>query len=742
MTTGAGVERAVGARFLAFLRTELAPTPGRGRVTLRIVVACLTATGLVMGLHAPHGDWIVWTIFHVNSEDAGASLIHGVQRVVSTLAGAAVGMLIVIAFADEPQFMFVAIGVAVAVCMFLSRTTSARDSSVLAAFTMLLVVTSRLDSPGVEVETALWRALMILVGVVLGTGAQLVLWPQDPEQRLLDDVVQRLARVEGLLARAAAATPGPPRRPDLVMVSGLSRELDLLANAEARYPSLRRRHTEQIALVTEMERLLTNAVWLVDLIEDPSRPYRLDEGLRSRLTALGAACARRRADLAARKPQATDDMPYPSAGPAEPGVGLETLIAYMEGTLARMAAATGFLNPSGTGAARFAPRRSPLDSAARAPFFTPTFSLANTADMKFALKCALAVEICLLIALGLDWPGLLQATVTCAIVAQSTLGASVFKAFLRLAGAVVGGLLGLIVILAVMPNVESLAGLMLPFAACFWIAGWLEAGSSRIAYAGLQAGMAFGVSVLDVFGPATDLVPPRDRVLSILLGIAVTGTIYHWIWPVRASRAIRPALAAALRAMAVLAEWKRAVGGYASEVAVAARHRTMVYRELGTVLRLREESILEPGADAPPARAERDRLLELAGDAQGVFLALLALARHRLETDAVSVPAEAATPLDDFDRGVRLTLEAIADTIEGKATRSFPDMRGALEGLEHLEAASSAPSAQVDVALRTRLKREVTTRRHVLGHLERLSRQALGRPADLSGPGAPDPDSR
>ena len=37
--------------------------------------------------------------------------------------------------------------------------TSARDSSVLAGFTMLLVVTSRLDSPGVEVETALWRAL-------------------------------------------------------------------------------------------------------------------------------------------------------------------------------------------------------------------------------------------------------------------------------------------------------------------------------------------------------------------------------------------------------------------------------------------------------------------------------------------------------------------------------------------------------------------------------------------------------
>jgi multidrug resistance protein MdtO len=319
VATGAGVERTVGARFLAFLRTELAPTPGRGRVTLRIVVTCLTATGLVMGLHAPHGDWIVWTIFHVNSEDAGASLIHGVQRVVSTLAGAAVGMLIGIAFADEPQFMFVAIGVAVAVWMFLSRTTSARDSTVLAAFTMLLVVTSRLDSPGVEVETALWRVLMILVGVVLGTGAQLVVWPQDPEQRLLDDVGQRLARVEGLLARAASATPGPPHRRDLAMMSGLSRELDLLANAEARYPSLRRRHTEQIALVTETERLLTNAVWLVDLIEDPSRPIASTRGF-ARASRPWAPRARGCAPTSrpgSRRPRMT--CPIPPRAPRSPG---------------------------------------------------------------------------------------------------------------------------------------------------------------------------------------------------------------------------------------------------------------------------------------------------------------------------------------------------------------------------------------------------------------------------------------
>jgi multidrug resistance protein MdtO len=693
---------------------------------MRIVVACLAATVLVMGLHIPHGSWIIWTIFQVSSEDAGASLRKGALRIVGTLIGGLVGILIVIAFADEPQFMFVSVGVAVAVSMFLTRTTSAPDAGLLVAFTMLLVVTSRLDSPGTEIDTALWRILVVLVGVVLGTGAQLVLWPRDPEQRLLDEIVQRLADVEGLLARAVGARPDTPEHPrerDLVARSGFARELDILANAEARYPSLRRRHTEQIALITETERLLTNSLWLVELTTGPSRAYRIDDRIGSRLQDLGAACARLRLTLAARQPTASEDVPYPAEGPVESGVGLETLIAYMEGALARVSAATGFLNPLAAGAARLATRRSPLDSSARAPLLTPAFSLTNTADIKFALKCAFAVEICLLIALGLDWPGLLTAGVTCLIIAQSTLGASVYKALLRLAGAVLGGLLGLIVIAVVMPNMEGLGWLMPPVAACFWMASWLVVGSPRISYAGLQAGIAFGIAVLDVFGPTTDLVPPRDRVLGIVLGIVVMGVIQHFIWPVQASRAVRPALAAALRVMAQLAELTRTPGTYASNITRAARHRATVYRGLGTVLRLREESLLEPGASAPAAQAERDRILDLAGDAQGSFLALLALARHRLQTDAASVPKEAVTPLADFDRGVRQALEVIADALDGNAIGPLPDLREALDTLGRMESSFPPAPPSLEAPMLTHFRREVAIRRSVLDHLERLSRR-------------------
>ncbi|MGH7334935.1 MAG: FUSC family protein, partial [Candidatus Rokuibacteriota bacterium] len=477
-----------GAPLAAFLHAELAPTPGRTRAALRVLVASLVGTVIVMATHVPHGHWIIITIFTVSPEDAGASLVKGIQRMIGTVAGGAVGVLITIAFANEPWFMFVAIGVAVAVGMFLSRTTNAPYASLLGTVTLLLVAFSHLDSPGAELDTALWRTLMILVGVLLGTGAQILLWPSDPEERLLDDLVRRLATVERLLGHALEAPVGGVTDvpgPDVMAVSGFARELDLLANAEARYPALRRRHPEQIALITEVERLLTNALWLRERTQSAEGWRRLDQPLRQRLGALREECGRQRQALAARRP--TDAPAATGHGPGidvAPEVGFPVLVASMEATLARIGAATRFLGGGPRAEEQTPSSQPPFDTPKRAPFFTPAFSSSNRDDIKFALKCAAAVEICLLVILGLDWPGLITSTITCAIVAQSSFGASVYKAFLRLAGAVLGSLLGLAMIVVVMPNAEGLTWMLLPFAAGIWIAAWITAGSSRISYAG------------------------------------------------------------------------------------------------------------------------------------------------------------------------------------------------------------------------------------------------------------------
>src|SRR5262249_21443374 len=188
------------------------------------------------------------------------------------------------------------------------------------------------------------------------------------------------------------------------------------------------------------------------------------------------------------------------------------------------------------------------------------------------------------------WCGMLTAAVPCLLVARSTFGASLYRSLLRLAGATVGGLLGLLVMATVMPNVETLAWLLPVFGACFWGGAWLMAGSSRIAFAGLQICYAFAIATFGALWPTSDLVPGTHRVPRGAPGKVALGVVFECVGPVRASRMMRPALAAALRSMAGLAEVERAGGGHAAEISRAARHRLAIYRDLGTVLRVREEA--------------------------------------------------------------------------------------------------------------------------------------------------------
>src|SRR5262245_21025994 len=97
----------------------------------------------------------------------------------------------------------------------------------------------------------------------------------------------------------------------------------------------------------------------------------------------------------------------------------------------------------------------------------------DVAALKVGLKSALGVELGYVIMQALAWPGLLTSTVTCVIVGGSTVGANLSKAVLRQVGAVLGGLLGLIVIVAFMPNLHGLVSYLITLGVCFWIAAWI-----------------------------------------------------------------------------------------------------------------------------------------------------------------------------------------------------------------------------------------------------------------------------
>jgi len=102
---------------------------------------------------------------------------------------------------------------------------------------------------------------------------------------------------------------------------------------------------------------------------------------------------------------------------------------------------------------------------------------------------------------------------------------------LRLAGCAAGGLLGFLSIMFLVPHMESIASLALLIAAVSALAGWVAAGSERIAYGGLQIALAFSMCLLQGFAPDTSFDKIRDRLVGILLGIAVTTLVFRYLWP-------------------------------------------------------------------------------------------------------------------------------------------------------------------------------------------------------------------
>jgi uncharacterized membrane protein YccC len=158
----------------------------------------------------------------------------------------------------------------------------------------------------------------------------------------------------------------------------------------------------------------------------------------------------------------------------------------------------------------------------------------NPAHVQFALKVTFSAMFCYLLYTGIDWTGIHTAFITCIFIALESTEATLYKGMLRILGCVIGGAFALFSIIFLIPHMETIASLIVLVAAVSAIAGWIATGSERISYAGFQIAFAFFLSMFQGYAPDTDLDKIRDRVVGILIGLAVTTFIFHYIWPERA----------------------------------------------------------------------------------------------------------------------------------------------------------------------------------------------------------------
>ena len=165
-----------------------------------------------------------------------------------------------------------------------------------------------------------------------------------------------------------------------------------------------------------------------------------------------------------------------------------------------------------------------------AGFFAPD---AFTAPryVRHALKATAAVLVCYLTIVILDWSKISTCIITVFVVALPSVGETVQKLTLRIAGACLGGFAGLAAIVYLLPDATSIADLAPLILLATLPPAWIAAGAPTVSYLGFQIAFAFFLCVLQGSAPAFDLAIARDRIVGILFGDVVVFLIFANLFP-------------------------------------------------------------------------------------------------------------------------------------------------------------------------------------------------------------------
>ena len=331
------------AYLFRFLRAELAPSATRWRDALRLTLLCALATTFIIGFQIPYGEFLVIFFFAVSQPDAWASLRKARLRGIGTLIGGGLAVFVVVAFNDKPTLSLVVQALFFAVGLFLSRTTTIPYAVMLAIFTYVIATPTAATDPDGSLEKIFWRILLTLAGAVIGTLAQLVLWPEHPEKLLLQQLAERLEAAESILDQVINGSitrePRPADNANTSTVITIAGQLDLLASAEAGSRWLRQRHTEQTKLITDIEMILI----LVTRLERQAaqKPaLMMDASIRARLQEIRQQLAEVRLALMERTLPAPSAM---SASTQDESLSASPTLAELERILREMPGSLAFL---------------------------------------------------------------------------------------------------------------------------------------------------------------------------------------------------------------------------------------------------------------------------------------------------------------------------------------------------------------------------------------------------------------
>jgi multidrug resistance protein MdtO len=523
------------------LKQELSPYPGRVWVVGRVTIASTIVMLLVMTFQLPGGYLgAIFTLF-LSRENPMATFRAGFRTVAAFLAATAYTAVTVTMMVADPLTHFLWVAISLLLAFYLISIMADYGTAVAFGF-MIAGVIPLWDQTALNVnlrlENTLWITFSVAVGVAVTIVVEYVFRRVHPTTDLTEGIEVRLRTVESVLRSAAtkqALDNEGEKRLLLYTTVGSSRLRRLILRSE--YSSQFK--LEMSAAIALVGRLVDIAGSFHRALAGRSAPP--DTADSERCLHLADQIAGLSTALLLGKPPEKINLPL------EEEPSSLHFLPEMERTVAFIPKAF-----AGSSVQEFIP--APLDDESRERIFVPD-ALTNLAHLKFALRGTLAAMACYVIYTAIDWPGLSTSLATCFITALSTIGSSRQKQFLRLGGALIGGIIfGMGAQIFILPFLDSIAGFTLLFAVVTAISAWISTASARLSYLGVQLALAFYLINMQEFTIQTSLAIARDRVFGVLLGLVAMWLIFDRLWVKNALEEMQTAFARNLEQFAELTE--------------------------------------------------------------------------------------------------------------------------------------------------------------------------------------------
>ena len=678
--------------FIEMLRAELASYPGRAALVARIVLTCTSVMFLAEVFRLPGAVLGASFPILISRENLKATRKTAFHIALACSIGTAEILIGGILTAGSPFLHVMWVMASLFAAFYVISSLNFASASL--TFSAVLAIAIRLwDYPiGAEarVESTLYTLLSILIGCAVSVLIETVFSKKNPPDAVLEGISRRLNLIETLLSGTSAAE-FPSSAMTIQLARSAAKGVDdlckLLATSgyDAGFHDLL---ATVIALTRQLIELGSNFAESAPVLSPEDH-----EHCRTIARNLGLV----RSSLARMECPEWIDLPLTSHASNSILIEIERTMALIAQSFCGGSFRVHWHSPAAAPTA-------PISK-----FVADT--LRNAEHIKFAVCGMLSAFLCYLFYMSTGWMGLVSSTLTCTLTARRLTGGGRQRQTLRFAGFIVGaGVIGLGTEVFILPQLNTIAEFTLLYASVVWIGSWIATSGPRIAFAGFQIVLSYSLVTLNRFTINTSLVPSRDAVLGVVLGIVAMWLVFDHLWAQTSSASVRSLLLGTLRN---LANFNVVPGEASGEVNRLAAESSKINRDFDKLRDLADLYAFESFPKKPQESLVNRSIVTLLPELRAFLLVKTGLLQHKSLTAAPEGEA-LILEVEKYASGV---LEGLANAIERESAEQLSSSVNAKELRERVQSEDEKSEEMNDLQKHTGMRLSASLL-EIASHLE------------------------